>query len=317
MTNKTILVIDDSPTIQKIVRMTLSSLQGYEIVECLNEEALDKIKQQKIDIDLIVLDFSFNNISGFELISSLKEIFLNVPLIVMLGTYDNTTVEDLEGHNVDDFVKKPFDGKMFLEKCQNLIRKNNEISKEIEDVQKNSQQENEVLLADDLSDKLPNEISDSLLVDDESWKFDIPGIIGKKDGDDIEIMPPPLVAKKKERDFDFIPLEDLSSQHNWTEGRDDTAVFDGHNEPIEESDKTQQLQMDIENDLNDDNLWAVDDKEVSARSSVENSYIDDDKLTEIIEKVCSEKIEKIAWKIIPKIAEKLIKEEINHIKRNQ
>ncbi|MCM8823128.1 MAG: chemotaxis response regulator protein-glutamate methylesterase [Candidatus Omnitrophica bacterium] len=103
-----ILVVEDSPLMQKIICDILSSELRFKVVDKVSsgKEALEKI--DKLDIDVITLDINLPDTNGLSL---LKEIMVRSPKkIVMLSAYTQkgaeTTMRALELGAID-FIPKP------------------------------------------------------------------------------------------------------------------------------------------------------------------------------------------------------------------
>ncbi|MCM8773909.1 MAG: chemotaxis response regulator protein-glutamate methylesterase [Candidatus Omnitrophica bacterium] len=103
-----ILVVEDSPLMQKIICDILSSEQRFKVVDKVSsgKEALEKI--DKLDIDVITLDINLPDTDGLSL---LKEIMIRSPKkIVMLSAYTQRgaeiTMRALELGAID-FIPKP------------------------------------------------------------------------------------------------------------------------------------------------------------------------------------------------------------------
>ena len=101
-----ILVVDD----EEDVRGTLSDMiEGldYQVVVAENgNEALERIKTEKID--LIITDLSMPKMNGLELIVNSKQINPNIPIAVIsaFGNVENTT--DALTRGAFSFIAKPF-----------------------------------------------------------------------------------------------------------------------------------------------------------------------------------------------------------------
>ncbi|MCB1762689.1 MAG: response regulator [Gammaproteobacteria bacterium] len=68
--SKTILVVDDSPSIRQVVGIALRGA-GYQVVEaCDGLEALDKLKAQKAN--LIISDVNMPRMDGISLVKQIK-----------------------------------------------------------------------------------------------------------------------------------------------------------------------------------------------------------------------------------------------------
>lgn len=112
-----ILVIEDDPDYQEILKEILSS-GGYEvIVAATGTEGLKRVKE--VLPDLIVLDVMMEStITGFEVANRLKSrdakseyaAFVNVPILILTAIHQSTSFRfqpDEEYIPVEDFMEKP------------------------------------------------------------------------------------------------------------------------------------------------------------------------------------------------------------------
>ncbi|MEH7414732.1 response regulator [Neobacillus drentensis] len=100
-----ILVIDDEPQIQKLLRVTLQA-QGFEIVAASSgEEGI--LKTTMVRPDLIVLDLGLPDIPGMEVLHRIRD-WTQIPIVVLTAKdreEDKITALD---SGADDYVTKPF-----------------------------------------------------------------------------------------------------------------------------------------------------------------------------------------------------------------
>ena len=85
LTDKVILVVDDSPTVCKIVEVTLTKM-GYQVVIAENGlEALAKIEDEKPD--LILLDIIMPHMDGYQVCSLIKKKphYKHIPVVMLSG----------------------------------------------------------------------------------------------------------------------------------------------------------------------------------------------------------------------------------------
>jgi twitching motility two-component system response regulator PilG len=85
LTDKVILVVDDSPTVRKIVKVTLTKM-GYRVVMAEDGlEALTKIEDEKPD--LILLDIIMPHLDGYQLCSLIKKKphYKHIPVVMLSG----------------------------------------------------------------------------------------------------------------------------------------------------------------------------------------------------------------------------------------
>jgi two-component system, chemotaxis family, chemotaxis protein CheY len=107
--NKVILVADDSSTIRKFVKVSLS-MKGFDIIACSDGmEAIEALPTQKID--LVITDLNMPNVDGFELISSIRknEAYKDVPIIVLSSLGNADDIQKGLECGANSYLIKPFD----------------------------------------------------------------------------------------------------------------------------------------------------------------------------------------------------------------
>ena len=103
--NKKVLVIDDDPTLGKLLELVL---QPLELSVCLAYSGEEGLKQAyMVHPDLVILDISMPGMDGFEVCSRLRE-FTNTPVMMLTGRVHENDM--LHGFNVgaNDYLRKPF-----------------------------------------------------------------------------------------------------------------------------------------------------------------------------------------------------------------
>ena len=120
MNEITILIIEDEPTINRIV-------SNYFIKEKFNVlSALDGFKGlqlfSKNKVDLVCLDIMMPNINGWDVAKTIRETS-NVPIIMMSALSEEEDI--LKGYSlkVDDYITKPFNPKILVAKVKNLLER--------------------------------------------------------------------------------------------------------------------------------------------------------------------------------------------------
>jgi CheY-like chemotaxis protein len=115
-----LLVADDSPTIQKVVGITLANTD-YETVQAQSEEELME-KLNSDSFDLVLLDFNLSeNSDGYELCQKVREVAPNQKIMIMLGTFDTVDEYRLEELGVVERVIKPFESSKFIKKIKDSL----------------------------------------------------------------------------------------------------------------------------------------------------------------------------------------------------
>lgn len=111
-----ILVADDSQTIQKVVSMTLAG-HDFALIECRDLKKLkSSLKEEKFD--LVLLDFNLSNeVTGQELVKIVREFHSAIPIILMVGIFDNVDDQELQSLGVNEKLVKPFNNQKLIQKC--------------------------------------------------------------------------------------------------------------------------------------------------------------------------------------------------------
>jgi len=118
---KTILVIDDSPSIRQMVAFTLKS-DGYTVIEA--EDGVEGVAQAKANaIDLVLTDQNMPNMDGFTLVKTLRSLpkFASTPILI-LTTESQTDMKTLgKEAGASGWLVKPFNPHKLLEIVKKFI----------------------------------------------------------------------------------------------------------------------------------------------------------------------------------------------------
>ncbi|RXT07033.1 response regulator transcription factor [Ammoniphilus sp. CFH 90114] len=115
-----ILVVDDDPYIQDLIRMTLQS-EGFHVTLAGDgEEALTKLEQQKIDLGII--DILMPKMDGYKLCQEIKD-YLDIPIIMV--TAKGETGDKVKGFRMgtDDYLVKPFEPLELIVRVHALLKR--------------------------------------------------------------------------------------------------------------------------------------------------------------------------------------------------
>lgn len=118
MDQETVLIIEDEPTINRIVSnyflkekfTVLSALDGFKGLQLFS----------KNHVDLVCLDIMMPNVNGWDVAKTIRETS-NVPIIMMSALSEEEDI--LKGYSlkVDDYITKPFNPKILVAKVRNLL----------------------------------------------------------------------------------------------------------------------------------------------------------------------------------------------------
>ena len=117
--SKKILLVDDDPTLIKLVQSYLES-QGFTVFTSSDGEAgIEQLKKQKVD--LIILDVQMPKMNGYTFIFEMKRIehTKSVPVIVLTAKEGMAEVFKIEG--VKEYLNKPFQPETLLKSVNKYI----------------------------------------------------------------------------------------------------------------------------------------------------------------------------------------------------
>jgi DNA-binding response OmpR family regulator len=123
MAGEKILDIDDSPTVQRLIEMILSS-QGYQVVLASDgEEGIAKARSERPAV--ILVDFVMPKMNGFQVCKTLKEDpeFSNTPMILVTSKGDKVGSKFVDVLGITEYFTKPFQPEELLAKIREVIDK--------------------------------------------------------------------------------------------------------------------------------------------------------------------------------------------------
>ncbi len=135
-----VLVVDDSPTIRKVVSGVLARA-GYEVGHAVDGlHALTVLKREKFNLALV--DFVMPKLNGFELCKKLREDqeLRELPVVLMSAKADKIREHFLRQTGALDAITKPFDPRALLLTVESALQKVEEGRKRRESVPPTSDQ---------------------------------------------------------------------------------------------------------------------------------------------------------------------------------
>ena len=120
---KTILLIEDEPTLQKTLSLALTQ-EGYEVKSALDGEIGLRLARESRP-DLILLDLILPKLDGFEVLDELKkgETVKNIPVIVLTNLESTQDIEKALALGATNYlVKANYDLKDVIEKVKDNIK---------------------------------------------------------------------------------------------------------------------------------------------------------------------------------------------------
>jgi DNA-binding response OmpR family regulator len=120
-----ILVVDDSPTLRKVVTSILER-HGYDAIAAADGLiALETLENAEVPIDLVLLDFVMPKMNGFQFCRAVRtsERFATLPVVLMSAKSDKIRDNFVDQTGAIDAISKPFDAQALLVAIENALRR--------------------------------------------------------------------------------------------------------------------------------------------------------------------------------------------------
>lgn len=125
-----ILVVDDDPDVLEAIGIALEA-NGYKVITARDGvEGLNKLKEEKPD--LMILDLLMPRLDGFGMCKELKDPrwakYANIPIIILSSVRQDASKRRYELEtgvqlDVDDYVEKPIEHTILLERIEKVLKK--------------------------------------------------------------------------------------------------------------------------------------------------------------------------------------------------
>ncbi len=121
MLTEKVLIVDDDPAVQKVLKKVLASNGLEPSIASSGEEALGLLKNG--NFDLMILDIMLKGIDGFDVLQTVRNSGSDLPVMILSGRSED--YDTLYGLSIggDDYVTKPFNPVLLGAKAKALIRR--------------------------------------------------------------------------------------------------------------------------------------------------------------------------------------------------
>jgi len=119
----TILFVEDSPTMRRIIANSLQRLGYSDIIEAENGvDALDKLEGKKID--LLVTDWNMPEMNGADLVKTIRNMpeYANLPIVMITTRGMKDDVVTAMKLGVNGYVIKPFTPDVLKSKLDAVLK---------------------------------------------------------------------------------------------------------------------------------------------------------------------------------------------------
>ena len=130
MGKATILIVDDEEDIRELVELNLTQ-EGYGVLSCETGEQALELAGSKLP-DLIILDLMLPGIDGLEVCKKLKSNIKteDIPIVMLTAKGEEADIVTGLELGADDYVTKPFRGKVLVARVRRILRRTAQRSEE-------------------------------------------------------------------------------------------------------------------------------------------------------------------------------------------
>lgn len=119
-----ILVVDDFPTMRRIVKTLLRQLGYTNIIEAEDGEIAYKLLKSTPDVEFIVSDWNMPNMTGLEFLKTVRadEKLKHLPFLMVTAEAEKENIIEAVKSGVSNYVVKPFTAATLKEKMAKVFQ---------------------------------------------------------------------------------------------------------------------------------------------------------------------------------------------------
>lgn len=130
MYNEKILVVDDSPTVLKVLEKILNDI-GFTSVTSFSkaDEAYDALlglsRQPEKAFELVISDWHMKEMTGLQLLTKMKadEVLAKIPFLMITADENTMNMVSAMQSGVNGYIIKPFNAQQVKDKVLNILEK--------------------------------------------------------------------------------------------------------------------------------------------------------------------------------------------------
>lgn len=104
---RTVMLVDDHPVYLDGITLILRELMGpVEVIQALSVEQAVALAEERLDLDLVLLDYQLPDANGLALVARLNDLMLTAPMVMMTGIDDLDVVCQALDLGVSGYVHK-------------------------------------------------------------------------------------------------------------------------------------------------------------------------------------------------------------------
>jgi len=116
---RTILLADDSVTIQKVVELTFLDEDFKVVTVGDGAEAIGRLEETRPD--LVIADVHMPGADGYEVAETVGRVLPGTPVILLVGTFEVFDADRAARAGATEHLKKPFDSQELLRRVKDLL----------------------------------------------------------------------------------------------------------------------------------------------------------------------------------------------------
>jgi CheY-like chemotaxis protein len=118
-----LLLADDSVTIQKVVKLTFAD-EGID-VDVVGDGDMAMLKFAESAPDIVLADVNMPGLNGYEVCERIKHTQGNIPVVLLVGSFEPFDAEEADRVGADGFLTKPFQSiRQLVEMVSSLLATN-------------------------------------------------------------------------------------------------------------------------------------------------------------------------------------------------
>jgi len=119
-----ILVVDDFPTMRRIVKTLLRQNGYHNFVEAEDGQIAYKTLKENPDVEMIVSDWNMPNMTGLEFLKTVRADpkFKHLPFLMVTAEAEKDNIIEAVKSGVSNYVVKPFTGETLNEKLKKIFQ---------------------------------------------------------------------------------------------------------------------------------------------------------------------------------------------------
>jgi len=113
------LVVDDSSTMRRIIKNTLSRIGYNDIIEAENgKDALEKFES----VDIILTDWNMPEMDGLEFVKNVRGKNPSIPILMITTNAAKDDIIEALKNGVNNYIVKPFTPETLKEKIDSVLK---------------------------------------------------------------------------------------------------------------------------------------------------------------------------------------------------